>query len=66
MHYILPNIYSVDMLSRVKAYRVVAEMYDGLGMVQQSHLYLKKHTLSLDSLILDRRDELLEKMQGIP
>lgn len=65
MHYILPNIYSVDMLSRVKAYRVVSEMYDGLGMVQQSHLYLKKHTLSLDSLILDRRDELLEKMQGI-
>lgn len=65
MHYILPNIYSVDMLSRVKAYRAVSEMYDRLGMVRQSHLYLKKHTLSLDSLILDRRDELLEKMHGM-
>lgn len=65
MHYILPNIYSVDIVFRVKTLRQVSEMYDRLGMVQQSHSFLKKHTLSLDSLILDRRDELLEKMHGI-
>lgn len=65
MHYFLPNIYSVDMSFRIKAFRKISEMYDSLGMTKLSLLFLKKHTLSFDSLILDHRDELLEKMHGI-
>lgn len=65
MHYIIPNIYSVDMPARIKSYRAVSEMYDSLGKYTQAYHFLKKYTVTLDSLIEDRRDEFLEKMHGI-
>ena len=64
-YYIGPNIYNVDMTFRVRAYRTISETYDRLGMLPQAHEYLIKYKDVLDSIILDRRDEFLEKMHGI-
>ena len=65
VHYIIPNMYSVDMTARMKSYRAMSEMYDSLGNIPQAYEFLKKYTMTLDSLIEDRRDEFLEKMHGI-
>lgn len=63
--YIFPNIYSVDRSLRIKAFRQVSEMYNRLGMISQSYQYLKDYTLALDTLIADRRGELMEKIHGV-
>ena len=65
VHYIIPNMYSVDMTARMKSYRAMFEMYDSLGNIPQAYEFLKKYTMTLDSLIKDRRDDFWEKMHGI-
>ncbi len=64
-YYIDPNIYNVDITFRVRAYRTISEAYDKLKMLSQAHEFLIKYTEVVDSIVLDRRDELLEKMHGI-
>lgn len=65
VHYIIPNMYSVDMSARIKSYRAMSEMYGSLGKLPQAYDFLKKYTVTLDSLIEDRRDEFMEKMHGL-
>lgn len=63
--YIIPNLYNVDMTLRINAFRTVSDMYGRLGMIPLSYLYLKEYTFALDTLISDRKEELIEKIRGV-
>lgn len=65
LHYFYPYIYSVKMPLRVKAYRAISDMYDRVGKVSASHIFLKRYALALDTLISDRKEEFMEKIHGI-
>lgn len=65
LYYLYPHIYNVDMSFRVRAYRTISDMYERKGALELSYMFLKKHALSLDTLISDRKEELFEKIHGI-
>lgn len=63
--YIDSNLFHVDIPARMKACRMYSDMYKRLNDLPMAYKYLEMHALLLDTLVTDRREELVEKIRGI-